>query len=93
MQKNDTFQPAIQAILSNFQTIGRTQPPIRPSSSRCLEACIVMKLLKNYLLGLPIASNGEKLLFKSDTTAVLHASTWHLTKEQSLETTAALTPF
>ena len=46
--------------------------------------------LKYFLLGLPIASNGEKLLFKSDATAVLHASTWHLTKQQSLETAAAL---
>ena len=49
-----------------------------------------MRLMKNYLLGLPIASNGEKLLFKSDATAVLHASTWHLTKEQSLEITDVL---
>ena len=52
-----------------------------------------MGLLKEYLLGFPIASNGENLLFKSDATAVLDASTWHLTKEQSLETTAVLTPF
>ena len=52
-----------------------------------------MRLLKYFLLGLPKASYGKKFVFKSDGTAVLHASTWHLTKEQSLETTAALTPF